>query len=204
MKKIIIPLLLASAIGVAPAHANWFSNPRLGYNLNIGSAPNPTPADLAQIYGVQESRTVVSEAPPAPVYEPPAPPPAVAEAPPPPAPMVRKFMVFFDFDRSNITPEARQVISEAVKTAKESGPVRITVTGHTDTVGSFRYNQALSERRAQSVKSEMMTMGMSGTDIMTMGRSFSDPIIATGPGVREPQNRRTVIDLGNVPVASAE
>ena len=216
MKKIIIPLLLATAVGVSvtPANANWFSNPRLGVNLNVGSAPNPTPAQLGRIYGVEErTTTVIAEAPPpppAPVYEPPAPPPppAVVEAPPapPPAPipLVRKFMVFFDFDKSNITPEARQVISEAVKTARQVGPVRITVTGHTDTVGSLRYNQGLSERRAMSVKNEMIRLGMNGVDIATEGRSFRDPLIPTGPGVREPQNRRAIIDLGNGPIASAE
>jgi len=216
MKKTIIPLLLASAVAVwvSPAHANWFSNPRLGVNLNVGSAPNPTPTQLARIYGVEETRTVVAEAPPppAPVYEPPPPPappppPPVVEAPPappPPVPLLRKFMVFFDFDKSNITPEASQVISEAVKTARQLGPVRIMITGHTDTVGSLRYNQALSERRAMSVKNEMVRLGMNGTDIMTEGRSFRDPLIPTGPGVREPQNRRAVIDLGNGPVASAE
>ena len=217
MKKIIIPLLLASAmaVSVSPANANWFSNPRLGVNLNVGSAPNPTPSQLAQIYGVEERTTVVAEAepvapPPPPVIEaPPAPPPPpVVEAaptpPPAPAPLLRKFMVFFDFDKSNITPEARQVISEAVKTARQVGPVQITVTGHTDTVGSMRYNQALSERRAMSVKNEMIRLGMNGVDIRTEGRSFRDPLIPTGPGVREPQNRRAVIDLGNGPVASAE
>jgi len=42
-------LLLLSAVVITPASANWFSNPRLGTNLNIGSAPNPTPADLRAI-----------------------------------------------------------------------------------------------------------------------------------------------------------
>ena len=46
MRKVIIPLLLLSAVCVTPASANWFSNPRLGVNLNVGSAPNPKPADL--------------------------------------------------------------------------------------------------------------------------------------------------------------
>ena len=202
MKKAIIPLLLASAVAVSPAHANWFSNPRLGINLNVGSAPNPTPIPR-----------IVAEAPPPPApprYEPlpplPPPPPYVEPppAPPPPPPLVRNFNVFFDFDKSTLTPEARDVISEAVKTAKQLGPVHITVTGHTDTVGSFRYNQALSERRARSVKNEMIRLGMNSGDIETIGRSFRDPLVPTGPGVREPQNRRAVIDLGNPPVASAE
>ena len=42
-------LLLLSAVFITPASANWFSNPRTGTNLNIGSAPNPTPADLRAI-----------------------------------------------------------------------------------------------------------------------------------------------------------
>ena len=74
--------------------------------------------------------------------------------------------------------------------------VRVVVTGHTDTVGSVRYNQALSERRANAVKNEMVREGLNANDIMTVGRNFADPLVATGRGVREPQNRRAVIDLG--------
>jgi OOP family OmpA-OmpF porin len=122
---------------------------------------------------------------------PPPPPPA-----PPPPPPVKTFIVFFDFNKSNLTAEAQAVVSEAVKTAKTQGAVRILVTGHTDTVGSHEYNQGLSERRAASVKGEMVNEGMSPDDISTVGKSFDDPLVPTGPGVREPQNRRAVIDLG--------
>ena len=211
MRKAILPLLLLSAVCVTPASANWFSNPRLGVNLNVGSAPNPKPADLRALYGVEETTTVypkLAEAPP------PAPPPAYVPAPyvepaPPPvaaivAPAPREFMVFFDFDKSNLTPEAREIVSAAVRTAKERGSVRIVVTGHTDTVGSFRYNQALSERRANSVKAEMVRQGMDGAMVATLGKSFSEPLVPTGPGVREPQNRRASIDLGTGAIASAE
>jgi outer membrane protein OmpA-like peptidoglycan-associated protein len=109
---------------------------------------------------------------------------------------VRTFIVFFDFDKSNLTPEAQQVVAQAVRTAQMSGMVRVVVTGHTDTVGSRAYNQALSERRAASVKDEMVKDGLNANNIMTVGRNFSDPLVMTGPGVREPQNRRAVIDLG--------
>jgi outer membrane protein OmpA-like peptidoglycan-associated protein len=108
---------------------------------------------------------------------------------------VRTFIVFFDFDQSNLTVEAQQVVAEAVRTAMMTGMVRVVVTGHTDTVGSQVYNQALSERRAQSVENEMVRLGLNGNDIQTVGRSFADPLVPTGPGVREPQNRRAVIDL---------
>jgi outer membrane protein OmpA-like peptidoglycan-associated protein/opacity protein-like surface antigen len=130
------------------------------------------------------------------------PPPAPPPPPPPPpepaqvAPAVKTFIVFFDFDKSNLTEKAQEVVAEAVKTAKTSGMVRVVVTGHTDTVGSDTYNQALSERRAQAVKDEMVREGMDGSTIAIEGKSFHDPLVPTGPGVREPQNRRAVIDLG--------
>ena len=110
--------------------------------------------------------------------------------------MAKTFVIFFDFNKANLTAEAVQVVQQAVTTAMSDGRVRVVVTGHTDTVGSQRYNQALSERRAQAVKNEMIREGLNANDIMTMGRNFSDPLVSTGPGVREPQNRRAVIDLG--------
>ena len=200
MKKTILSLLLLSAaIAVTPASANYFSNARLGMNLNIGSAPNPTPAQRRGI--VVEERTALdtqitqSIAPPSP----PAPPALIADESPPspaPPPAVHRYIVFFDFDKSNLNGDARLIIGNAVKTAKDTGMARIVVTGHTDTVGSERYNQALSERRAGAVKTELMRLGLNAADIRTAGRSFSEPLVATGPGVREPQNRRAVIELG--------
>jgi outer membrane protein OmpA-like peptidoglycan-associated protein len=112
------------------------------------------------------------------------------------APVVKTFIVFFDFDKSNLTDAARAVVTEAVETAKKNGFVKVLVTGHTDTVGSDRYNQALSVRRAQSVKAEMVSQGIAADGISIEGKSFHDPLVPTGPGVREPQNRRAVIDLG--------
>ena len=111
--------------------------------------------------------------------------------------MVKTFIVFFDFDKSNLTSEAQKVVAEAVDTAKKMGMVRVLVTGHTDTVGSRAYNQGLSERRAGSVKAEMVRLGLSEGEITTVGKNFSEPLVPTGPGVREPQNRRAVIDLGS-------
>jgi outer membrane protein OmpA-like peptidoglycan-associated protein len=127
---------------------------------------------------------------------PPPPPPEPVAPPPPPPPPVKTFIVFFDFNKSDLTAEAQNVVSEAVKAAGQTHAVRVLVTGHTDTVGSDTYNQALSLRRALSVKNEMIREGMKSDDIATVGKSFHDPLVATGPGVREPQNRRAVIDLG--------
>ena len=109
---------------------------------------------------------------------------------------MKTFIVFFDFDKSNLTAEAQSVVEEAVKSAKTNGMVKVLITGHTDTVGSDSYNQALSVRRAEAVKDEMVREGMDGSGIAIQGKSFHDPLVPTGPGVREPQNRRAVIDLG--------
>jgi outer membrane protein OmpA-like peptidoglycan-associated protein len=148
--------------------------------------------DVAAGLGVMHLSEV---APPPPPAAPPPPPP-IAMAPPP-----QHFLVFFDFDRSSLTPEAREVVHRAVEIAQETGMVRVKITGHTDTVGSDRYNMGLSMRRAESVKDEMVHDGLSPTQIAIEGKGFHDPLVPTGPGIREPQNRRAVIDLGNAVVS---
>ena len=130
----------------------------------------------------------------APEEMPPPPPPPPPPAPPPPG---KNFIVFFDFNKANLTADALAIVQDAVKTAKSGGMVKVLITGHTDTVGSHSYNQGLSERRAEAVKDEMVTEGMDGSQISTVGKSFDDPLVPTGPGVREPQNRRAVIALGD-------
>ncbi|MFT3810942.1 MAG: OmpA family protein [Micropepsaceae bacterium] len=127
-------------------------------------------------------------------YEPAAAP--IVETPPPPPPVAAKtFIVFFNFDKSDLTPEAQAVIAEAAAAFASTGSVSIAVVGHTDTVGSAAYNLPLSQRRAASVKAGLVANGVPGGAISTDGRGFSEPLVATGPGVKEPQNRRATIDL---------
>ena len=121
-----------------------------------------------------------------------APPPP----PPPPPPPAKTYIVFFDFDKSDLTAEAQSTVTQAVSAAKTLGSVRIMVTGHTDTMGTDKYNQALSVRRATTVKEEMVRQGLGADAIAIEGKSFHDPMVPTGPNVREPKNRRAVIDLG--------
>jgi outer membrane protein OmpA-like peptidoglycan-associated protein len=104
-------------------------------------------------------------------------------------------MIFFDFDKSQLTTEGRRIVADAVVAAKNTGMARIMVVGHADRVGTMRYNQALSQRRAEAVKAEMVRFGMDAGRITTAGKSFLVPLVPTGAGIREPQNRRAVIDL---------
>src|SRR6202043_909647 len=79
-------------------------------------------------------------------------PTAVAPPPAPAAPQAPSFMVFFDWDRSNLSDQALNTIRQAAGAYKTKGSARITATGHTDTSGPADYNMALSLRRANSVK----------------------------------------------------
>lgn len=121
---------------------------------------------------------------------PPPPPPVVVEPPKP-----RQFIVFFGFNKSNITAEADRIISEAAEAARTFGSASISIVGHTDTVGSPEYNQRLSERRAYAVRGSLASKGIPDQAITTSGRGEMDLMVQTGDGVKEPQNRRATIDL---------
>jgi len=116
--------------------------------------------------------------------------------PPPPAPpMVAppSFMVFFDWDRANLSAQALTTIKQAASAYKQKGNARITATGHTDTSGTEAYNMALSLRRANAVKDALVREGVPATNIAVLGRGEQGLLVQTGPNVREPQNRRVEI-----------
>ncbi|UYN97055.1 MAG: OmpA family protein [Enhydrobacter sp.] len=119
--------------------------------------------------------------------------PAAAPPPPPPAPAAPSFMVFFDWDRSNLSQQALNTIKQAANAYKTKGNARITATGHTDKSGPEAYNMALSLRRANAVKDALVRDGVPATAISVIGRGESQPLVQTADGVREPQNRRVEI-----------
>lgn len=106
-----------------------------------------------------------------------------------------EFLVFFDWDKSNITPEAKEIIRNAAAAAKAMGASRVDVVGHTDTSGSPRYNQRLSEKRAANAKSELVKNGLGAGAVTTAGRGETELLVQTRDGVREPSNRRAQIGL---------
>ena len=140
-----------------------------------------------------------TESKPAPAPEP-APKPVAATAPapepPPPAPVQpHQFLVFFDFDKAAITPEARQIIEQAAKVAKSDKSARIDLTGHTDLAGPAGYNMKLSVRRAEAVKKVLVELGIAADEIGVVGKGKTEPLVPTADGVREPKNRRVEIVL---------
>ncbi len=125
--------------------------------------------------------------PPAPVVAPAA--PAAAPAP------ARTFLVFFDFDRADLTERARAIIAEAATNTQRTGTTRVEVSGHADRSGTPQYNQRLSERRAQAVAAELERRGVPRSAMVIQAFGESRPLVPTADGVREPQNRRVEIVL---------
>jgi OOP family OmpA-OmpF porin len=119
--------------------------------------------------------------------------PTVVAPPPPPPAAAPSYMVFFDWDRSNLSDQALNTIRQAAGAYKTKGSARITATGHTDKSGPEAYNMALSLRRANTVKDALVREGVPATAIAVVGRGESQPLVQTADGVREPQNRRVEI-----------
>ena len=116
------------------------------------------------------------------------PPPAVA-----PAPAPKSYLVFFDFNKSDLTPQAAEIVGAAAKNAGPAKVTQLTVTGHTDTAGSDAYNMRLSRRRAESVAAELEKDGIPSSEIEIVAKGKRDLLVPTADGVREPQNRRVQI-----------
>ncbi|PKQ05774.1 MAG: hypothetical protein CVT72_08565 [Alphaproteobacteria bacterium HGW-Alphaproteobacteria-11] len=95
--------------------------------------------------------------------------------------------IYFGFDKYNLTPEAQSVIDQIV--AETSGS--LSVVGHTDTSGSNAYNQALGQRRANTVSNALTAQGKSLCSASSAGET--QLAVQTGDGVREPLNRRAVV-----------
>jgi outer membrane protein OmpA-like peptidoglycan-associated protein/outer membrane protein W len=122
-------------------------------------------------------------------------------APPAPAPLTpqveapRTYLVFFDWDRADLTDRARQIIGEAATNAGRTQTTRIEVAGHADRSGTPQYNQRLSQRRAENVAAELVRRGVPRNAITVTAFGESRPLVPTADGVREPQNRRVEIVL---------
>jgi OmpA-OmpF porin, OOP family len=109
--------------------------------------------------------------------------PPMVDAGPPPPPQAqtaaKQFLVFFGFNRSDLTVEAQGVVADAAA----------------DTVGSQPYNQRLSERRSSTVRNALVGQGIDANKIEASGRGETELLVQTADNVKEPQNRRANIEL---------
>ena len=129
---------------------------------------------------------------------PPPPVPPAQEAAPAPAPS-RTYLVFFDWDRADLSDRARRIIAEAAQASTRVQTTRLEVDGYTDSSAALpgargeAYNQALSLRRAQAVQTELLRDGVPAAAIDIHGYGENRPLVPTAPNTREAQNRRVEI-----------
>jgi len=130
----------------------------------------------------------VAQAAPAPPPPPPPPPPAkgtklgtVGEA-------------YFDFDKAEIKAhDGRGVLDDVVKTMRDNPSLRVSVEGHTDSIGSDAYNQRLSERRAGAVKRYLMAQGIASSRVDAEGFGKKRPVADNKTTAGRAKNRRADI-----------
>ena len=148
-----------------------------GLTFNFGAPPPPPP-------------------PPPPPAPPAPPPPAPPAPPPPPACAPGPYIVFFDWDKSDITPQASAILDNAAAQYAQCGQARVVIAGHADRSGSADYNVGLSQRRADNVAGYLEGRGIPRSVMTTEAFGESRPLVETADGVREPQNRRVEITYG--------
>jgi outer membrane protein OmpA-like peptidoglycan-associated protein/opacity protein-like surface antigen len=174
----------------------YFDAPVLNFRTDAGTSLDSDYASHIVMVGLRYSfggpaPKPMPAAAPAPMPAPAPAPAPMAEKPMPP--VQNNYLVFFDWDKSTLTQQARDIIRTAADAAKKKSPVRIRATGHTDRSGPDRYNMRLSLRRANAVKAELVRLGIPASDIAVVGKGETEPLVQTADGVREPQNRRVEI-----------
>jgi len=107
------------------------------------------------------------------------------------------YIVFFDWDRSDITPDAATTLDNAVS-AYNSGcsGTSVMLAGHTDTSGTAQYNVGLSQRRNDAVRGYLTSRGISDGVISSEAFGETKLRVQTLDGVRNDQNRRVEITYG--------
>ena len=174
---------------------------RLGRDVSTRFRSHSIMGSLVYNFGGEEVVEVVETpvvAPP-PVVVPP--PPVVVPPPPKPVtPIVRcntgPYIVFFDWDKSNLLPAATSVLDNAVSQYANCGNARVMLAGHADKSGAASYNVGLSQRRNASVRAYLESKGIPTGVITTDALGETAPLVQTADGVREPQNRRVEVTYG--------
>ena len=167
---------------------------RLGRASNTRFRSHSIMASVMYNFGGAPAPVEVAAPPPPPVYvAPPAPPP-----PPPPAPVCNSgpYIVFFDWDKSNLRPDAASVLDNAVAQYTNCGMAKVMLAGHADKSGTAKYNVGLSQRRNDTVRGYLASKGVTDGAISAEAFGETAPLVQTADGEREPQNRRVEVTYG--------
>jgi len=106
----------------------------------------------------------------------------------------RIYSVFFEFDSAAVTGEGSQILDGLLEDWGQE-QADFEITGHADRMGSESYNQRLSERRAATVRDLLVSKGIAGYRIETIGAGETSPLVETDDGVKDSRNRRAVVNV---------
>jgi OOP family OmpA-OmpF porin len=102
---------------------------------------------------------------------------------------------FFDFDKSALKPEGRTKLDDLIGKIKGINLEVIIAVGHTDSVGSNKYNQKLSVKRSESVKAYLVSKGIEKNRVYTEGKGETQPVADNKTSAGRAKNRRVEIEV---------
>lgn len=110
--------------------------------------------------------------------------------------------VLFTTGRADLKPGASDNLNKLVAFLDKYPDRSVAIQGYTDSVGTEDFNQKLSERRADSVKSYLTGQGIGSTRLSALGKGRSDPVADNDSAAGRQQNRRVEVVISNPPAAS--
>lgn len=143
----------------------------------LAACANQNGTSTAGAAGTPQTTTLVSSAP-SPKTEPAAP---------------QDLRLYFDAGRSQVRADSRAVLDQAARLFREGDPLVMTVSGQADTSGDPRRNLLLSQERAASVANGLMDRGIPASRLQLIAKGESEPLVKTGDGVAQPENRAVII-----------
>ncbi|MES2088672.1 MAG: OmpA family protein, partial [Pseudomonadota bacterium] len=102
---------------------------------------------------------------------------------------------FFDFDKAVLKPEGKAKLDDLSDKVKGLNLEVIIAVGHTDSKGTDAYNQKLSVKRADAVKSYLTGKGFEATRIYTEGKGEAQPVADNKSDAGRAKNRRVEIEV---------
>ena len=111
----------------------------------------------------------------------------------PPEP--RHFTLYFRFESEELTDESRQLVQDVVREVKTRAVPDVVAIGHTDTTGAARSNAQLGLRRANAVRTILVSAGLAASDVAVASHGEAELLVRTADGVFEPKNRRVEVTV---------